>query len=153
MVPSKKTNNQNWLPGFFNDFFDGNFIHKFGSCTPAMNVLEDDSTYKIEIAAPGMCKKDVSVHITKENKLVVEMEKKCDDATDKTKDCKAQECNNKKYLKREFSCSKLRQTLALPENADKNGVEATVKHGILYITIPKLSKEQIEAENKAIEIK
>ena len=153
MVPSKKSNNQNWLPGFFNDFFEGNFMHKFGSCTPAMNVIEDENSYQIEIAAPGMCKKDVQIHITKENKLVVEMEKKCEDNAQEKKDCKEKEAKNKKYLKKEFSCSKLRQTLALPENADKNAVEATVKNGVLYITIPKLSSEQIKAETKVIEVK
>lgn len=156
MVPSKKTNGQNWLPGFFNDFFDGNFAHRFGSCTPAMNVYEDDASYKIEIAAPGMCKKDVNIHVTKDNKLIIEMERKCEDSTEDKKDgkeCKDKECKTGKYLRREFSCTKLHQTLALPEIADRNGIEASVKHGVLHITIPKLSREQIKSENKTIEVK
>ena len=161
MVPAKKSNGQNWLPGFFNDFFDGNFVHRFGSCTPAMNVIEDDSCYKIEIAAPGMCKKDVNIHVTKDNKLIIEMERRCEDKGDEAKDgkcCKGKECKdkevkNEKYLRREFSCTKLHQTLALPEIADRNKIEANVKHGVLYITIPKLSREQIQAENRTIEVK
>lgn len=161
MVPSKKTNNQNWLPGFFNDFIEGNFVHKFGSCTPAMNVIEDENCYKIEIAAPGMCKKDVNIHVTKDNKLVIEMERRCEDKVEEKKEgkeCTEKECKDKdaksvKYLRREFSCTKLHQTLALPEIADRNKIEASVKHGVLYITIPKLSRDQIQAENKAIEVK
>ena len=161
MVPSKKPNSQNWLPGFFNDFIEGNFVHKFGSCTPAMNVIEDENCYKIEIAAPGMCKKDVTIHVTKDNKLVIEMERKCEDKIEESndgKECKDKNCKDKegksgKYLRREFSCSKLHQTLALPDIADRNGIEANVKHGILYITIPKLSREQIQAATKAIEVK
>ena len=161
MVPSKKPNSQNWLPGFFNDFIEGNFAHRFGSCTPAMNVIEDETCYKIEIAAPGMCKKDVNIHVTKDNKLIIEMERRCEDGVAEKKDgkeCKDKECKEKetksgKYLRREFSCTKLHQTLALPEIADRNKIEAAVKHGVLYITIPKLSRDQIQAENKAIEVK
>ena len=161
MVPSKKPNNQNWLPGFFNDFIEGNFAHRFGSCTPAMNVIEDESCYKIEIAAPGMCKKDVNIHVTKDNKLIIEMERKCEDSVAEKKDgkeCKDKECKEKevksgKYLRKEFSCTKLHQTLALPEIADRNKIEAAVKHGVLYITIPKLSRDQIQAENRSIEVK
>ena len=156
MVPAKKMNGQNWLPEFFNDFFDGNFIHKFGAGAPAMNVIDEEKCYKIELAAPGMCKKDVNIHVTKDNKLVIEMERRCEEGADEKKDgkdCKEKECKNKKYLRREFSCSKLHQTLALPEIADRNSIEATVKHGVLYITIPKLSNEQIQSENKVVEVK
>ena len=161
MVPSKKPNNQSWLPGFFNDFIEGNFAHKFGSCTPAMNVIEDENCYKIEIAAPGMCKKDVDIHVTKDNKLVIQMERRCEEKTEEKKDgkeCKDKECKEKetksgKYLRKEFSCTRLHQTLALPEIADRNKIEAAVKHGVLYITIPKLSRDQIQAENKVIEVK
>ena len=161
MVPTKKQNNQNWLPGFFNDFIEGSFAHRFGSCTPAMNVIEDENCYKIEIAAPGMCKKDVNIHVTKDNKLVIEMERKCEEGSvekKEGKECKEKACKDKevksgKYLRREFSCTRLHQTLALPEIADRNKIEAAVKHGVLYITIPKLSRDQIQAENRSIEVK
>ncbi|MBE6251850.1 MAG: Hsp20/alpha crystallin family protein [Bacteroidales bacterium] len=153
MVPAKKVSSQNWLPEFFNDFFDGNIMQKIGIGGPAMNIWEDDSNYKIEIAAPGMCKKDVDIHVTKDNKLIIEMERRCEDKEEEKKECKEKECKNKKYLRREFSCTKLHQTLALPEIADKDNIEATVKHGVLHIIIPKLSVEQIKSENKVIEVK
>ena len=162
MLPAKKLNGQNWLPDFFTDFIDGNIMHHFRS-GPAMNVIEEDNCYKVELATPGMCRKDVNIHVTKDNKLVIEMEKKCDDkecCPDEKKDdkkddkeCKGKECKNKRFLRREFSYSKFHQTLGLPENADKNDIEATVKHGVLHIVIPKLSSAQIEAENKVIEVK
>ena len=126
-----------------------------------MNVIEDERCYKIEIAAPGMCKKDVNIHVTKDNKLIIEMERKCEDSVAEKKDgkeCKDKECKEKevksgKYLRKEFSCTKLHQTLALPEIADRNKIEAAVKHGVLYITIPKLSRDQIQAENRSIEVR
>ncbi len=159
MLPTKKLNGQNWLPEFFTDFFDGDFMHRFRTGAPAMNVIEDDNAYKVEFAAPGMCRKDVKIHVTKDNKLVIEMEKKCEDKEcsqeekKEAKECKEKECRNKKYLRREFSYAKFHQTPGLPENANRDEIEATVKHGVLQILIPKLSSQEIEAENKVVEVK
>lgn len=155
MLPAKRINGQNWLPDFFNDFLDGNIMGRFNPAAPAMNVIEDEKSYKIEVAAPGMCKKDVEIHVTKDNKLVIEMEKKCEDKEcchdDKKEDKK--ECKDRKYLRREFSYTKSRQTLALPDTADRDGIEACVKHGVLHITIPKLQHDKVAAETKMIEVK
>ena len=154
MLPAKRINGQNWLPDFFNDFIDGNILNRFGPGAPAMNVIEDEKCYKIEVAAPGMCSKDVDIHVTKDNKLVIEMEKKCEDKEcchDDKKD--PQECKDRKFLRREFSYTKSRQTLALPDTADRDKIEAKVKHGVLHIIIPKLQNDQIAAETKVIEVK
>ena len=146
MLPSKRIN----LPDFFNDFLDGNFIGRVNAGAPAMIVIEDEKSYKLVVAAPGMCKKDVNIHVTKDNKLVIEMEKKCED---NDCECKEKECKDRKFLRREFSYTKSRQTLSLPENADRDAIEACVKHGILHLSIPKLQNDKIAAENKVIEVK
>lgn len=144
MLPAKRINGQNWIPDFFTDFFEGNSLSRFGGTAPAMNVIEDDKSYNIELAAPGMCKKDFNVHISREGNLVIEMERKCED-----KECKKEG----KYLRKEFTCAKFHQTLALPDNADKDSIEAEVKDGILYVKIPKLQNEKIENEKRIIEVK
>ena len=144
MLPAKRINGQNWIPDFFTDFFEGNSLSRFGGTAPAMNVIEDDKSYNIELAAPGMCKKDFNVHISREGNLVIEMERKCED-----KECKKEG----KYLRHEFTCAKFHQTLALPDNADKDSIEAEVKDGILYVKIPKLQNEKIENEKRIIEVK
>ena len=144
MLPAKRINGQNWIPDFFTDFFEGNSLSRFGGTAPAMNVIEDDKSYNIELAAPGMCKKDFNVHISREGNLVIEMERKCED-----KECKKEG----KYLRKEFTCAKFHQTLALPDNADKDSIEAEVKDGFLYVKIPKLQNEKIENEKRIIEVK
>jgi len=144
MLPAKRINGQNWIPDFFTDFFEGNPLSKFGSAAPAMNVIEDDKSYNIELAAPGMCKKDFDVHISKDGNLVIEMERKCEE-----KECKKEG----KYLRKEFACTKFHQTLALPENTDKDNIEAEVKNGILYVKIPKLENVKAENEKRVIEVK
>ena len=145
MLPTKRINGQAWLPDFFTDFFDGNALTKFGGSAPAMNVIEDDNAYNLELAAPGMCKEDFNVHISKEGNLVIEMEKKCED-----KECCKKEG---KYLRKEFSYSKFHQTLVLPENAERDNIEATVKDGVLHVRIPKMPIVKEEGERRVIEVK
>lgn len=146
MLPARRFNGQYGLTDFFNDFFDNRTLEKVGVTSPAINVKENDKGYKIEVAAPGMCKDDFKVHLNKDGNLVVEMEKTDCGCKDKDKG----EC---KYLRKEFSYSKFSQTLLLPENADKENIEANVCNGILYIRIPKTTKEKIEEEKRVIEVK
>jgi len=145
MLPAKRINGQNWLPDFFNDFFEGNSLNRLNGSAPAMNVIEDETSYHLELAAPGMCKKDFDVHISKDGNLVIEMEKKCED-----KECCKKEG---KYLRKEFSYSKFHQTLILPDNAEKDAVEACVKDGVLHVRIPKVQNPKAESEKRIIEVK
>ena len=74
MMPVRRS--QNWLPSIFNDFFDNELMAKANATAPAINVIETDKAYKLELAAPGMTKEDFSVRIDEENNLVISMEKK-----------------------------------------------------------------------------
>ena len=71
MLPTRRS--QNWLPGIFNDFFGNEWMEK--STSPAINIIENDKEYKVELAAPGLTKEDFNVRVTEENQLVVTMEK------------------------------------------------------------------------------
>ena len=43
---------------------------------PAINVIENDKDYKVEMAAPGMTKDDFKVNVDENNNLTICMEKK-----------------------------------------------------------------------------
>ena len=150
MLPARRFNGQFGLTDFFNDFFDNRNLEKIGFTSPAINVKENDKGYKIEVAAPGMCKDDFKIHLNKEGNLVIDMEKTDCGCKDKEKDGDKKEC---KYLRKEFSYSKFSQTLLLPENADKDAIEAHVNNGILYVKIPKTTKEKVEEGKMVIEVK
>ena len=49
MMPVRKS--QNWLPGIFNDFFGNEWMEKANSTSPAINIIESEKDYKVEIAA------------------------------------------------------------------------------------------------------
>ena len=142
MVPVKT--NSNWLPSIFNDFFENEWLAKTGVTAPAINVIENDKDYKVEMAAPGMTKDDFKVNVDENNNLTICMEKKEE---------KKEEKKDKKYLRREFSYSKFQQTILLPENVEKDKISAKVEHGILSIEIPKMKEEERQKTFKAIEVK
>ena len=148
MLPSRRFNSQFGLTDFFNDFFENKALEKVTGTAPAMNVMENEKEYKLEVAAPGMCKDDFKVHLNKDGNLIIEMEKKeccCKGKEEDKKECR--------YLRKEFSYSKFSQTLLLPDNADKEKIEAQVNNGVLKVVIPKLEKVKAEDEKREIEVK
>ena len=143
MLPARKFYGQNFMPDFFNDFFGNMSLDGTSGKAPAINVIEDDTSYKLELAAPGMTKDDFRVHINKDGNLVIELEKKCE----------CQEEKKNKYIRKEFSCSKFHQTLILPDNVDKEGIQAAVENGVLNVELPKIQKAKAEEEKRVIEVK
>ena len=118
-----------WLPEVFNDFFYNNNMPKTNATAPAINVLENENEYIVELAAPGLRKEDFDISINNDGDLVIKMEKK-----NEVKDEKAH------YLRREFAYSKYEQTLILPDDVNKDEVGARMSDGVLNITLPKLNK-------------
>ena len=142
MMKTREGYNQNWLPSIFNDFFDNNWMEKANATAPAINVVESDKDYKVEVAVPGMTKEDFNIHLGDENELVISMEKKVEN----------EDKENKKYLRREFSYTKFQQSLYLPDNVDKEKITANVANGVLTIELPKYSQEEKAKINRVIEI-
>lgn len=136
--------NQNWLPSIFNDFFDNAWMERTNATAPAINVIEHEHDYCIEVAAPGMTKEDFSIQIDDDDNLVISMEKKEE---------KKEEQKNGRYLRREFSYSKFRQAMILPDDVDRNKISARVNNGVLEVELPKLPAEAKEAKVTNIEIK
>ena len=142
MTPMRRYE-QNWLPEIVNDFFAKGGVGGGGGAGPAINVIEDETDYKVEVAAPGMTKEDFKVNVTDDNYLVLTLEKK-----NESKD----EDKKRKYLRREFSYRKFEQSLALPEDVNKDEIKATVNNGILTIEIPKVKVTERQPAVKQIEI-
>lgn len=141
MMPVKKYNSQTWLPSIFNDFFDNEWMVKANATAPAINVIESDKDYKVEVAAPGMTKDDFTIHLSEDNELVITMEKKNENNQE-----------NKKYLRREFSYSKFQQSLIFPDDVEKDKISANVNDGVLTIDLPKRTPEEKAKVNRQIEI-
>ena len=139
-------NSQNWLPAVFNEMFDNDFMlpRTMARTAPAINLIDSNDAYTVELAAPGMSKDDFKVTLNEEENLVIEIEKKAE----KTQENKEQS----RYLRREFSYTKFHQTLLLPEDVNREAIAATVENGVLTVALPKFLPEEQKREAKQITI-
>ena len=145
MVPARR--NQNWLPSIFNDFLNNDWLMERRNTTaPAVNILENDDEYKIEVAAPGMTKEDFKVHINEDNELIISMEKHNEEKEEDKK-------HKGTYLRREFSYTQFQQSLLLPDNVEREKISAKVEHGVMSIDIPKKKVMETASAARQIEIK
>ena len=112
MLPVMRRNS--WLPEVFDDFLNSNLMPRTNATAPAINVLENDKQYTVELAAPGLKKDDFSVNVNEKTH----------------------------YLRREFSYSKYEQTLLLPEDVNREAIAARVNDGVLTVDLPKVQKEE-----------
>lgn len=145
MVPVRR--NQNWLPSIFNDFLNNDWLmDRRNTTAPAVNILENDDEYKIEVAAPGMTKEDFKVHINEDNELIISMEKHNEEKEEDKK-------HKGTYLRREFSYTQFQQSLLLPDNVEREKISAKVEHGVMSIDIPKKKVTEAASAARQIEIK
>ena len=134
----------NYLPTLVSDFWGEDLLSGFEreqnwSLTPAVNIIEGDQEFKVEVAAPGLCKEDFNVHVEK-NVLEISAVKK-----------ESAETKDKKYLRKEFSYSEFRRTFSLPSYVDSQEIKATHKDGILTVEVPKKDEAKVNPR-KQIEI-
>ena len=145
MVPVRR--NQNWLPSIFNDFLTNDWLMERRNTTaPAVNIIENDDEYKIEVAAPGMTREDFKVHINEDNELIISMEKRSEEKEEDKK-------HKGTYLRREFSYTQFQQSLLLPDNVERDKISAKVEHGVMSIDIPKKKVTETASATRQIEIK
>lgn len=141
----RRNQDHGWLPLFFNDFFkdDWRVGTSVNNTVPAINVKETDKAFCVEVAAAGMTKDDFNVNIDEDNDLVITVEKKTENK---------EENKETRYLRREFSYSKFKQTMVLPENVNKDKIDAKVENGVLYINLPKFSENEIQKKQRSIAV-
>lgn len=133
----------NPFQNLFNDFFEGEFLPgrpamRSGS-TPSANIQETEKAYHIELASPGMVKKDFKIEVD-EDLLTIRSEKESKKEEEGTR-----------YTKREFNYTSFVRSFRLPEEVDAENISASYTDGILKLEIP---KKEIEAKKvRSIDIK
>ena len=118
-----------------NDFFrdDDFFDHRFRMMkTPAINVLETDEAFKLEVAAPGMKKDDFKLEVNN-GYLIISVETKFE--KEETEDL---------YTRKEFNFSTFKRSFWLPEGVKEDKIKATYKEGMLYVNLPKAVVKKVE---------
>lgn len=112
-----------WMDSFFDD---GQLVEgRSQFAAPAVNISEDDTAYSLEVAAPGVDKKDLQIHIDK-GALTVEAEVR-----------KSEEEKEDNYTRQEFSYRAFKRSFWLPENIQTEAIEAELVNGLLKVRLPK----------------
>lgn len=128
-----KKHTDDFFPSFFDNFFSRDWMDwnttnfsNTNTTLPAVNVKEDNNEFRIEVAAPGMNKKDFNINLDN-NRLIISSEKRNE-----------VEKKNDKYTRREFSYCSFQRSFQLPSDiVDGNKIKANYSDGILVIHLPK----------------
>ena len=141
MLPILNANN--WFPTVFDDFFNNDWMPRMKATAPAVNVKEDAKAYTMELAVPGIKKEFCRVNINADGNLEVAIENKLEHKEENKKE---------HFLRREFSYSNYQQTYVLPDDIVKDHIAAKVDNGVLTITLPKFTKEEVKQIQRQINI-
>jgi HSP20 family protein len=126
------------MPSVFDEFF--NALNNFDVdryTVPAANVKETENEFVIELAAPGMEKKDFKIDLN-DNMLNISAEREV--KNESKEEGKAGE----KYFRQEFCYGKFNKSYNLPDNVVVDKINATYKDGILYVNIPKDKEAKLQ---------
>ncbi|PWT76926.1 MAG: heat-shock protein [Bacteroidetes bacterium] len=150
MTLVKRNGNMNNLfPTFFDDLFNRDLFNwgnlnfsETNTTLPAVNIKETGDAYEVEVAAPGMSKKDFTVELNG-NTLTISSEK-----TNQPEDERVDE----QYFRREFSYQSFKRTFQLQKDVlDVDKIRAKYENGLLHLLIPK-KEEAKQQPTRLIEI-
>ena len=117
-----------WSSLFDDDFFP--VVSQKSTSMPAVNIKEDEKRFILDLAIPGIDKKDLKIEIN-EDVLTISSENKNE-----------KEENSDGIKRREFSYSSFCRSFYLPENINKDKIGANYKDGILTVELPKEEEEK-----------
>lgn len=124
-----KSNGFPVIPTIFDDFFrdwSSTNFSETNTTLPAVNIKENDDEFTVEVAVPGMDRKDFTINLDNDI-LTISSEKNVENS--ETKD---------NYTRKEYSYQSFKRSFNLPKNVvDSDKIKATYKDGELKILVPK----------------
>lgn len=136
------------MPSFFDDFFskplldlfDGGFPSRRIN-VPAVNISERKDDYLVSMAAPGLKKEDFKIDV-EGNMLTISSEKEED-----------HEEKDEKYTRQEYSYSSFERSFTLPDEVNKDRIDAHYQDGVLQLVLPKKEEAKKMTISKQIAVK
>ncbi len=135
------------LPSVFEDFL-GPMDEFFGRGlwgrvlnVPAVNIVENTNEYNLSFAVPGMKKSDFKIDIDG-NLLTISAE------IEEKKEEKKEE-----FTREEYNFSSFSRSFTLPDEVNKEKIEATYVDGVLKLSLPKKEEAKKAAISKHVTVK
>ena len=133
-------NNNKVFPSLMNQFFNDdlrmNVINNNHS-VPSVNSIENDNSFEIDLAVPGMKKDDFTIQLN-DKVLVISSEN-------------TNSVENNSMSLNEFNYSSFQRSFIVPETVELDKIKANYKNGILKVKLPK-KKDSISKPNRVIDI-
>lgn len=143
----KRENYPAWS-NFFNEVFNRDWMdwsaHNFSETNttlPSVNIKEGNEFFEVEMAAPGLEKKDFKIDLNN-GVLTISSEKKSKNEIRK----------GQKFTRKEFSYQSFSRQFSLPDIVDGEKITAKYDNGILKVVIP-VKEEARKQLARTIEIK
>jgi HSP20 family protein len=124
---------RSFRPFYMGSIFDDGFFPVMSNNTsskPAVNIKEDEKSFILDLAVPGIDKKELKIDIN-EDLLTISSETKNES-----------EENTDGYKRKEFSYSSFCRSFQIPENVSKDKIEANYRDGILSVALPKIEEDK-----------
>ena len=137
--------NRNYAPVYWDDFFNDRVFNSFNeaqckTASPAVNVLEEDKEFVIEVAVPGLGREDFNIEVEDDVLSIFSVEKE------------NKEDKKRNFTRKEFSYKSFKRSFQLPDTIDQDRIEASHKNGVLSISLFK-KEEMVEKAPRHIEVK
>lgn len=125
----------------WNEIFDNNRFWGKTITMPPLNVVENESDFKVSLVAPGLKKDDFKIDLSG-NMLTISAHKEEEMKEEK-----------EKYTRREYNYTSFTRSIALPEIVKQDAIEATYKDGELVILLPKKEEARKAVITQKITVK
>lgn len=134
-------------PSIWDEFFkpwgdwfpNGGFLKP--STVPAVNILDNKDQYQLSLAAPGLKKSDFRIDIDG-NMLTISCEKE-----------DSKEEKNARVTRKEYNYSSFSRSFTIPEEVQKEKIEAEYDEGVLKVNMPKKEEAKKSAIARHVEVK
>ncbi len=133
-----KWQHRNPLSDMVNNLFDNDLGDFFGKrfSDPAANIIENNDSFRLEIAVPGLNKDDFRINL-ENNILTISAE---------LEDEKREEGKN--YSRKEFYYGSFSRAFTLPKTIDLEKIKADYQNGILCVILPKKDEARVETKKE-----
>ncbi len=123
----------------WNEWFDNGNLWGRTMNVPAVNIIENKENFQVSLAVPGMKKDDFKIDIDG-NMLTISSEQE-----------EGKEEKDKKFTRKEYSYSSFSRSFTLPEEINKEKIEAKYEEGVLKISLPRKEEaKKLSAKHIAV---
>lgn len=122
------------FPSLFSETFDRLWSDETENWMPSVNIKEKEKEFRIDLAVPGMDKKDFSIEL--ENGVLTVKGERKEEKVEETE----------KVTRREFHYGAFRRSFSLPESVNMDAINATYKDGILTLTVAKQEDPKLNSK-------